>query len=59
LAGDGQGVSQWGRSLEAADAERFAAHERFFVEDVRVPRSYLAAGASEPYSSRTRPGGHG
>lgn len=61
FAGDGQMISQWGRSLEAADvpstmivgvhrvddetlrlheyspkfdAERFAAHERFFVEDV-------------------------
>jgi enterochelin esterase-like enzyme len=61
FAGDGQGVSRWGGSLEAAgvlpamivgvhgladealrlreyspafDAERFAAHERFFVEDV-------------------------
>ena len=61
FAGDGQGVSRWGRFLEAAgvlpamivgvhgladetlrlqeyspafDAERFAAHERFFVEDV-------------------------
>jgi pimeloyl-ACP methyl ester carboxylesterase len=62
FAGDGQGISQWGGYLEAADvpstmivgvhglagemprlheyspvfdAERFAAHERFFVEDVR------------------------
>ncbi len=62
FAGDGQGISQWGGILEAADvpptmivgvhglademarlkeyspvfdAERFAAHERFFVEDVR------------------------
>ena len=62
FAGDGQGISQWGRYLEAADvpstmivgvhrlademprlqeyspgfdAERFAAHEKFFVEDVR------------------------
>jgi enterochelin esterase-like enzyme len=62
FAGDGQGISQWGRYLEAADvpptmivgvhglteemprleeyspvfnADRFAAHERFFVEDVR------------------------
>ena len=62
FAGDGQGISQWGRVLEAADvpstmivgvhglaeemprlheyspvfdAERFAAHEKFFVEDVR------------------------
>jgi Ser/Thr protein kinase RdoA (MazF antagonist)/predicted esterase len=62
FAGDGQGISQWGRFLEAADvpptmivgvhglademrrvheyspvldAERFAAHEKFFVEDVR------------------------
>src|SRR5579871_2269982 len=61
FAGDGQGVSQWGGYLEAADvpstmivgvhglademprlqeyspvfdAERFAAHERFFVVDV-------------------------
>jgi enterochelin esterase-like enzyme len=61
FAGDGQLVSQWGESLEAADVpatvivgvhrlpdetrrlheyspgfepERFAAHERFFVEDV-------------------------
>ena len=61
FAADGQGVSRWGRFLEAADvrptmivgvhgladetlrlqeyspvfdAERFAAHERFFVEDV-------------------------
>jgi enterochelin esterase-like enzyme len=61
FAGDGQMISQWGRSLEAADVpstmivgvhraadetlrlheyspkfdpERFAAHERFFVEDV-------------------------
>jgi len=61
FAGDGQGVSRWGSSLEASgvlpamivgvhgladealrlreyspvfDAERFAAHERFFVEDV-------------------------
>jgi pimeloyl-ACP methyl ester carboxylesterase len=61
FAGDGQGISQWGGYLEAADvpstmivgvrgladempriheyspvfdAERFAAHERFFVEDV-------------------------
>ena len=61
FAGDGPGVSRWGRFLEAAgvlpamivgvhgladetlrlreyspvfDAERFAAHERFFVEDV-------------------------
>ena len=61
FAGDGQGVSRWGRFLEAAgvrptmivgvhgladetrrlkeyspvfDAERFAAHERFFVKDV-------------------------
>ena len=61
FAGDGQGISQWGGVLEAADvpstmivgvhglademprlheyspvfdAERFAAHERFFVEDV-------------------------
>jgi pimeloyl-ACP methyl ester carboxylesterase len=61
FAGDGQGISQWGRFLEAADvpstiivgvhgladetlrlqeyspvfdAERFAAHESFFVEDV-------------------------
>ncbi len=61
FAGDGQGISQWGWCLEAADvpptmiigvhgladetlrlqeyspvfdAERFAAHERFFVEDV-------------------------
>jgi enterochelin esterase-like enzyme len=62
FAGDGQGISQWGGFLEAADvpstmivgvhglademprlqeyspvfdANRFAAHERFFVEDVR------------------------
>src|ERR1700752_3343873 len=62
FAGDGQLISQWGGSLEAADvpstlivgvhrtademlrlheyspvfdADRFAAHERFFVEDVR------------------------
>jgi enterochelin esterase-like enzyme len=62
FAGDGQGISKWGRLLEKADvpstmivgvhrltdemqriheyspgfdAERFAAHERFFVEDVR------------------------
>ncbi len=62
FAGDGQGTSQWGGFLEAADvpptmivgahglademlrlheyspvfdAERFSAHERFFVEDVR------------------------
>jgi enterochelin esterase-like enzyme len=62
FAGDGHLVSQWSRSLEAADApstiivgvhrlsdetlrlheyspgfepERFAAHEKFFVEDVR------------------------
>jgi enterochelin esterase-like enzyme len=62
FAGDGQLVSQWGESLEAAgvpstmivgvhrlsdetlrlheyspgfEPERFAAHERFFVEDVR------------------------
>ena len=62
FAGDGQGISQWGGFLEAAnvpstmivgvhgladetprleeyspvfDAERFGAHERFFVEDVR------------------------
>lgn len=62
FAGDGQGTSQWGRFLEAADvppvmivgvhglademprlheyspvfdAERFAAHEKFFVTDVR------------------------
>jgi enterochelin esterase-like enzyme len=62
FAGDGQGTSQWGRFLEAADvpstmivgvhgladetarlheyspvfdAERFAAHEKFFVKDVR------------------------
>jgi len=62
FAGDGQGISQWGGFLEAADvpstmivgvhgladetqrlheyspvfdAERFAAHERFFVTDVR------------------------
>jgi hypothetical protein len=61
FAGDGQGISQWGQFLEAADVpstmivgvhgltdemlrlqeyspvfdtERFAAHERFFVEDV-------------------------
>ncbi len=61
FAGDGQGVSRWSRSLEAAggppvmivgvhglaeemprlqeyspvfDADRFAAHERFFVDDV-------------------------
>ena len=61
FAGDGQGISQWGGLLEAADgpstmivgvhgladetlrlheyspafnAERFKAHERFFVEDV-------------------------
>jgi pimeloyl-ACP methyl ester carboxylesterase len=61
FAGDGQGISQWGGYLEAADvpstmivgvhglsnetlrlkeyspvfdAQRFAAHERFFVEDV-------------------------
>jgi enterochelin esterase-like enzyme len=61
FAGDGQGISQWGGYLEAADvpstmivgvhglgdetprlneyspvfdAERFAAHERFFVDDV-------------------------
>jgi pimeloyl-ACP methyl ester carboxylesterase len=61
FAGDGQGISQWGGLLEAADvpstmivgvhglaeemprlheyspvfdAERFASHERFFVEDV-------------------------
>ena len=61
FAGDGQMISQWGRSLEAADVpstmivgvhraadetlrlheyspkfdpDRFAAHERFFVEDV-------------------------
>ncbi len=63
FAGDGQGISQWGGLLEAADvpstmivgvhglaeemprlheyspvfdAGRFAAHERFFVEDVRA-----------------------
>ena len=62
FAGDGQLISQWGESLEAADVpstmivgahrladetlrlheyspgfepERFAAHEKFFVEDVR------------------------
>jgi pimeloyl-ACP methyl ester carboxylesterase len=62
FAGDGEGISQWGGLLEAADvpstmivgvhgladetsrlheyspvfdANRFAAHERFFVEDVR------------------------
>src|SRR5215471_8731845 len=62
FAGDGQRISQWGRSLAAADvpptmvvgvhgltdeqlrlqeyspvfdAQRFAAHEKFFVEDVR------------------------
>jgi enterochelin esterase-like enzyme len=62
FAGDGQGISKWGRSLEEADVpptmivgvhglsdetlrlheyssgfepERFAAHERFFVGDVR------------------------
>jgi len=62
FAGDGQGISQWGSFLEAADlpstmivgvhglaeemprlheyspvfdASRFAAHEKFFVEDVR------------------------
>jgi enterochelin esterase-like enzyme len=62
FAGDGQGISKWGRLLEKADApstmivgvhgltdetlrlreyspdfepERFAAHEKFFVEDVR------------------------
>src|SRR5579871_2022675 len=62
FAGDGQGISQWGQLLEAADvpstmivgvhgltdemlrlqeyspvfdAQRFAAHEQFFVEDVR------------------------
>ena len=62
FAGDGQGISKWGRLLEKADVpstmivgvhrladetlrlheyspgfepERFAAHERFFVEDVR------------------------
>jgi enterochelin esterase-like enzyme len=62
FAGDGQGISQWGAFLEAADvpptmivgvhglteemprlheyspvfdAERFAAHQKFFVEDVR------------------------
>jgi len=62
FAGDGQLISQWGASLEAAgvpvtmivgahrvtgealrlreyspdfDPERFAAHERFFVEDIR------------------------
>jgi pimeloyl-ACP methyl ester carboxylesterase len=62
FAGDGQGISQWGQLLEAADvpstmivgvhgltdemlrlqeyspvfdAQRFAAHEKFFVEDVR------------------------
>ena len=62
FAGDGQGISKWGRLLEKADApstmivgvhrlademqriyeyspgfepERFAAHEQFFVEDVR------------------------
>jgi enterochelin esterase-like enzyme len=62
FAGDGQGISQWGRMLEKADGaptmivgvhrltdemqrireyspgfepERFAAHEKFFVEDVR------------------------
>jgi pimeloyl-ACP methyl ester carboxylesterase len=62
FAGDGQGISQWGGFLEAADVpstmivgvyglademprlreyspvfdpERFAAHERFFVEEVR------------------------
>jgi enterochelin esterase-like enzyme len=62
FAGDGQGISQWGRVLERADVpstmivgvhrltdemqrireyspgfepERFAAHEKFFVEDVR------------------------
>jgi enterochelin esterase-like enzyme len=61
FAGDGQGISRWGRALEAPggpptmivgvhglteemprlheyspvfDADRFAAHERFFVEDV-------------------------
>jgi enterochelin esterase-like enzyme len=61
FAGDGQGIAQWGGSLEATDvpstmivgvhgladetlrlqeyspvfdAERFSAHERFFVEDV-------------------------
>src|SRR5215831_5448480 len=63
FAGDGQLISQWGATLEAADvpvtmivgahrvadetlrlheyspgfdAERFAAHERFFVEDIRL-----------------------
>ncbi len=62
FAGDGQGISKWGRLLEKADVpstmivgvhgltdetlrlheyspgfepERFAAHEKFFVEDVR------------------------
>jgi enterochelin esterase-like enzyme len=62
FAGDGQGISKWGRMLEQADvpstmivgvhgltdemlriheyspgfeAERFAAHEKFFVEEVR------------------------
>ena len=62
FAGDGQGISQWGRLLEKADVpstmivgvhgladetlrlreyspgfepERFAAHEKFFVEEVR------------------------
>ena len=62
FAGDGQGISRWGGSLEAAgvpstmivgvhgladersrlheyspvfDPERFAAHEKFFVQDVR------------------------
>ena len=62
FAGDGQGISKWGRLIENADVpstmivgvhgltdemlrlheyspgfepERFAAHERFFVEDVR------------------------
>jgi len=62
FAGDGQGISKWGRLLEAADVpstmivgvhglsdetlrlheyspgfepQRFAAHEKFFLEDVR------------------------
>ena len=72
FAGDGQGISQWGRFLERAevpptvivgvhgpadealrlqeyspvfDADRFAAHEQFFVEDVaRWARSRLGIG---------------
>ena len=80
FAGDGQGVSRWGVSLEAAgvrptmivgvhgladetlrlqeyspvfDAERFAAHERFFVEDVgRWAVALRDAGADVVMSER-------